>query len=323
MNKKNKILDRILFLGGPPRSGTTILSRVLNRHTQIMAIIDDHVFESWTLYNYRDHSGLVSQILDGTVSSRQAKTLIWKRIKQDRWITGAAASEKPRGCPPAPPARRHCGPLLPVERGTIRYKYPLNQIKNIRYLSLKSPEISLVLADMASLFPHAKFILSYRSPETVAVSMFRKAMEVTQVPVFWKRWEQNLDKNGKLIPPAAVPPRWEKVWQTATPFQKCLLCAYGYMFHLKEGMKQIPSARFFLFHHAELVGNPDQVLHAWADFLGLEADGFPDINSMLHDSRHSLKKELAKEKSDLESKIRPEQIWTEVKRLDSMKKSRQ
>jgi hypothetical protein len=43
--KTTAILDHIIFVDGPPRSGTTFAVKSLNLHPACVAAIDDHVFE--------------------------------------------------------------------------------------------------------------------------------------------------------------------------------------------------------------------------------------------------------------------------------------
>jgi hypothetical protein len=43
--KATEILDHIIFVGRPPRSGTIFAVKSLNLHPACLAAIDDHVYE--------------------------------------------------------------------------------------------------------------------------------------------------------------------------------------------------------------------------------------------------------------------------------------
>jgi len=43
--KATEILDHIIFVGRPPRSGTTFAVKSLNLHPACLAAIDDHVYK--------------------------------------------------------------------------------------------------------------------------------------------------------------------------------------------------------------------------------------------------------------------------------------
>ncbi len=322
MGNKNSVLRRLLFLGGPPRSGTTILARILNQHPQIMTIIDDHVFEFWGLYDYSTHSGLVSQIQNRPVSRTYARNFLWRNIKAGRWLNGAAPSQKTLGLPPSPPPERSGSPLLPAGRKTIRYKYPISKIKNLRYISIKSPEISLVLPELSSLFPESSFILTYRPLEALAESMFRKGKTVTQIPVFWRRWETTIDKNGKLIPPSVVPGGWREHWQTATDFQRCLLCAAGYLSQITQGLKKLNPDKAFLFLHSDLRDNPIPVLNKIAGFLNIEDKPLQPLTKIIRNFYYPLDSGLKQEMADLGKKVNLTQLWDDIQQFDSIKRDR-
>lgn len=312
------IFSRLLFLGGPPRSGTTLLARILNQHPQIMTIIHDHVCEFWDLYNYRQHSGLVAQLLKGPVSPAKARKYLYTKMKKGRWLEGAAPSSKTRGLSLSPPSKQADFPLRSIDRRTARYRYPMKRIRRLQYISMKSPEISLVLPELAALFPESKFVLIYRSPDEVAESMFRSGENITQIPVFWKRWEQSRDKDGRFIPPSAVPSEWNQTWQSATSFQRCLLCAGGYLSSIFRGLQKLTPGKAFLFCYQDLLDNSSRVFNGLADFLQIESSGFQSTASLIHGSNRSLEPGLRQEKAALEKEINYSRIWDNLQHFDAM-----
>jgi hypothetical protein len=97
--KEIEILDRTIFVGGPPRSGTTFAAKSLNLHPGIVTAIDDHVYECWGLYYYRDRVGLVQKLRTGTLSTEEVKNTLKNHLFENDRLIGAAPSTKTMNYP--------------------------------------------------------------------------------------------------------------------------------------------------------------------------------------------------------------------------------
>ena len=73
--EKQELFSRLVFIGGPPRSGTTLAMRMLEMHPRVLGVSNDHVHESWTLYYYGDRRGLVADLRAGVPAQRVRDTL--------------------------------------------------------------------------------------------------------------------------------------------------------------------------------------------------------------------------------------------------------
>jgi hypothetical protein len=274
--KGTEILERIIFVGGPPRSGTTFAAKSLNLHPSVMAAIDDHVYECWGLYYYRDRVGLVQELRTRQISPVEVKNNLRNHLFRDNRLIGAAPSAKTTGCPeisiidsPYPGSVRSL-----KDSNLVRYSFPLDQFSNEWYLCLKSPEISYVLPQLADHFPTAKFVLVYRPIIEIAESMYRLGDRVKRFPVFHERWKQEKGENGELLPPPGVPTEWYALWQKATDFQRCVIYTASYIQAIVDGTSVLPPHRFLVYNHAQLRNQPENIFKKLAQFLDIEVSGF-------------------------------------------------
>jgi len=267
------VLERMIFVGGPPRSGTTFAARALNSHPRIVTAIDDHVHECWALYHYPTRTGLVQDLRNGRLSRNEVTARLKAHLFAGNLFAGVAPSAKTMGMPPSDGPR----PLAAVTPGKVladRRGFPLERFAADWYCCLKSPEISFVLPQMAEVLDSARFILVFRPIIEIAESMFRKGLTVRALPVFQRRWEEEKTADGRLIPPPGVPPEWFDLWQKVTGFQRCVIYAASYVKAMGEGMAALPANRCFVYDHARLRRHGDEVFGALASFLGVEASGF-------------------------------------------------
>lgn len=291
-----KILDRLLLVGGPPRSGTTLAARMLNLHPYIYAAVDDHVHECWALYHYPSRRGLVDDLRRGPLSPAQARERLDRHLFRSGRIAGVASSPKTAGLPGAEPATRGNRPLP-------RHDLPLGSLPQGSCLCLKSPEICFVLPQLAGLLPSARFVLVFRPLAEIAESMFRKSRTVRRQAVFNRRWEGEQDGEGRLLPPPGVPGEWTGLWRQGTGFQRCALNAAAYARAMAAGCAALPAERIFVYDHARLRARPEPVLSALARFLGLEESGFAGAAAMIRGQAPPLPGELAAEFEPLRSEL--------------------
>ena len=170
-----EILDRTIFAGGPPRSGTSFAAQSLNHHPLIAAAIDDHVFECWGLYHYRSRTGLVQRFRSGPVDAGEARMILKNHLFSDSRLLGAALSEKTKGF--APLSEKNVffreGVRSVLDENLERRIIPVAEFHSDWNLCLKSPEISFVLPELSVCFPKARFVLVYRPIFEIADSMYR------------------------------------------------------------------------------------------------------------------------------------------------------
>jgi hypothetical protein len=100
------IFDRLILAGGPARSGTTLLAKLLNGHPQIVTAIDNPAYECWGLYYYLLEVGLVRDLREGPLTSQEVKQRLAAHLIRDGWVCGIAPSDSVMDYPFAdPPAR--------------------------------------------------------------------------------------------------------------------------------------------------------------------------------------------------------------------------
>ena len=300
-----EIIDRTIFVGGPPRSGTTFAAKSLNHHPGIVAAIDDHVYECWGLYYYRDRVGLVQELRARNLTSEEVKESLKNHLITDNQLIGAAPSIKTADCSqvakidsPYPGSVRSV-----LDKDLGRHVIPLEQFSNSWRLCLKSPEISFVLPQLAGHFPDSRFVLVYRPVSEIAESMYRIGNLVKRFPVFHQRWLQEKDDSGKLLPPPGVPAEWNILWQKASDFQRCVVYAASYIRGMLEGVNQLSPERYLIYNHADLRNAPDRIYQRLADFLNIDASGFQTAVTQLKTDLPSIPPGLTDEYFEVEAEL--------------------
>lgn len=314
----NDISDRMVLVGGPPRSGTTFAARSLNLHPDIMTFIDDHRYECWTLYYYKTRTGLVRQMRENKVLAEDIRKIIFKRMIKENHFWGIASSEKTAPFPLAPIPIRSDSPPTKQDLKLIRRNVPLRFFHNGMYLCLKSPEISFVLPQLAQALAKARFVIVYRPLIEIAESMFRKGNEV-KMPIFHNRWNLERDINGELIPPPGVPGYWHELWKRGSDFYRCILYAASYTGALIEGINKISPKRVFVYNHLDLRKEPLQVFANLADFLGVDSSGFNYAVSELQKTDPEIEPGLKSEYERIESRLNLKTLAAGMESLNSFK----
>lgn len=314
-----EVLDRTIFVGGPPRGGTTFATKSLNLHPGVVAAIDDHVYECWGLYYYRDRMGLVQELRTNKLTSEEAKESLKKHLIADNQLIGAAPSIKTAGYSqvakidsPYPGSVRSV-----LDKDLGRFAIPLEQFSNDWRLCLKSPEISFVLPQLATHFPDSRFVLVYRPLNEIAESMYRIGNSVKQFPVFHKRWLLEKDESGKLIPPPGVPARWQKLWRETSDFQRCVIYSAGYIHGILDGVKKLSPDRYFIYNHAQLRNSPDQIYHQLATFLNIDPSGFQPAVAQLKTGLPAIQSDLLTQFTEIETKLSIKQMMKQIDSLNS------
>jgi hypothetical protein len=323
--KAAEILNRIVFVGGPPRSGTTFAAKSLNLHPGFVAAIDDHVYECWGLYCYRDKTGLVQELRTRRLTPEDAKNRLRNHLFADGRLVGAAPSLKTAGCPPVSTNRSPApGSVRSVlDESLERYEIPLERFSRDWRLCLKSPEITHVLPQLASCFPGAQFVLVYRPVMEIAESMYRIGNLVKRFPVFHKRWIDEKGKSGQLIPPPVVPAEWDNLWRNASDFQRCVIYAAGYLRGLLEGTRGLSPSNYLIFNHAHLRNSPYQTFQQLARFLDVDASGFQTAVTQVQADVPSSRPELVEEYSSIEAALALKRLLRQIEFLISSHRSYQ
>ena len=312
-----EILERIIFIGGPPRSGTTLAAKSLNLHPGFVAAIDDHVYECWGLYFYRDRVGLVHDLRTRQVSPAEAQKALKNHLFADGRLVGAALSDKTAGYPRvAATTSRFPGSVRSaLDDDLARCKIPLEEFSSAWRLCLKSPEISFVLPQMANHFPAAKFVLVYRPLIEIAESMFRIGNMVKRFPVFHKRWIEERGDNGEWLPPPGVPAEWNRLWQSVSGFQRCVIYAASYLRALLQGISQVALDKYFVYNHASLRNSSGQIFQQLAQFLAVEASGFHIAEAQLKIELPLIPAQLEIEYAEIEREMALKQLMRQMESL--------
>lgn len=301
-----ELFDRLILVGGPPRSGTAFAARCLNLHPRIMTAIDDHVYECWGLYHYPTRTGIVHRLRTGPADRlrEEVRSRLGEALAEGETLKGVAPSPKAAGCAPAP-FRPFCpdSVAVPLNLGLERYAFPLSRFEDGWLLCLKSPEISFVLPALAACFPAAKFVLVHRPLREIAESMFRLGRIVKAAPVFHARWKGETDKDGRAVPPPGVPPEWDTSWRRASDFQRCVLYAASYLLRIAEDVPRLPRSRRLVYDHARLRRHPGDTLRRLAGFLNVEASGFESARAGLRPDPPPLDSGLDAEYSEIEGSL--------------------
>lgn len=315
--KEIEMLDRTIFVGGPPRSGTTFAAKSLNHHPDIVAAIDDHVYECWGLYYYRDRVGLVHELRNRQLRPEEVKEYLKNHLILENHLIGAAPSNKTAGYSqvakietPYPGSVRSV-----LDKDLGRHIIPLDQFSTDWRLCLKSPEISFVLPQLSGHFPDSRFVLVYRPVSEIAESMYRIGNMVKRFPVFHQRWLQEKDDSGKLLPPPGVPSEWNNLWQNASDFQRCVIYAASYIRGILEGVNHLSPDRYLIYNHADLRNAPDRIHQRLADFLNIDVSGFQPAVTQLKTDRPSIHQKLMKEYSIIETKLGLKPIMQQIEAL--------
>lgn len=267
----NNTLNRLVFLGGPPRSGTTLAMRILEGHPDILGISDDHVHESWPLYYYGDHSGLVADLRRG-IDSESARSRLLSELIPNGFLEGIADSPYTEMLPLSSLRQRPDGRILPADKERVRRACPPGSIPRNTRICLKSPEITHVLPQLAEAFPGALFVLVFRPIPETAESMFRMGNRVSKVAVFHKRWRRDEAAGEENAIPPAIPPEWRKIWSESEDFPRCVMNAASYIRAIAEYSRHIPEERLFVYNHADLRSHPERILAPMADFLKIDSE---------------------------------------------------
>jgi len=300
--KAEELLERMILISGPPRSGTTFAIKSLSHHPAFVAAIDDHVYECWGLYHYRKRSGLIQQMRTRSLSRGEAKRILSDHLFSEGCLKSAARSDKTKDFPGS-------GPDLSLSDGFERsaldadmvfYKIPLETINPDRRLCLKSPEISFVMPELAQYFPEAKFIMVYRPVIEIAESMYRMGNLVKRFPIYHRWWVKEKKESGEFLPPPGIPGDWNTLWQNATDFQRCVIYATSYIRAILQGVVKIGSDRYFLYNHKDIQKNPDKIFDQMAEFLAVNSSGFQEAKKLLKTDDNRISTELTSQYAEID-----------------------
>jgi len=309
------IMDHLILASGPPRSGTTLLAKILNNHDHIATATDNSVYESWGVYYYRFRTGLCARLRLEQMDSAQIQDHLMRYFYEDGFILGIAPSRSVQDCPPA---RWRPDPVLqesslslqmhgrPPKDTLGRRDVPYGRFQSDLRLCLKSPEIVFFLEVLAQALPKVQFVMVFRPIVEIAESMYRKGFE-WKLASYHKRWAKEKDQLGRLVAPPGVPIEWQDLWRTVSDFQRCVIYATSFLRALVLGIEQIPSERYFLYYHPRLCTSPRQVLMAMAEFLQVDSQGLVSYSS-ISTKKTNIGDELIHQYDELSTLLQTE-IW--------------
>lgn len=317
--KPEELLERIIFVSGPPRSGTTFAVKSLNHHPAFIAAIDDHVYECWGLYYYRQRCGLVHEMRIRSVKKAETEEILGRHLFHDDHLISAAPSEKTKNFTEVPESlSRYPGSIRSVlDRDVIRYSVPLTHFSAEWRICLKSPEISFVLPQLADVFPQAKFVLVYRPIIEIAESMYRTGNMVIRFPVYHRRWVEEKKESGELMPPPGIPEEWNTLWQKATDFQRCVMYASSYVRAILQGVARIKSDRYFIYNHKDLLKDPASIFGPMAEFLAVDISGFKKAKEMLKADDNWISAQLISQYSEIDQDLSADSLMHQMESLRS------
>ena len=268
---------RMVFVGGPPRGGTTLAIRLLERHPDILGIIHDHVHEFWPLYYYGDRSGVVADLRHGVASEAVRKTL-YSGLIREGWLTGIADAPHTVFMPISPPPERPDGNSLPVDTERKLHALRVDQIPDRARLCIKSPEISHVLPQLSSAFSGARFVIVFRPLQEIAESMFRRGNRVKRVEIFHRRWRRDEAIHPENAIPPGVPLEWESLWRDSDDFSRCVIYGASFLDALIKGVGALAPEICFVYDHAKMRRGPDRIMAALAHFLDIDPIGLVGVD---------------------------------------------
>jgi hypothetical protein len=144
--KTTDMSSRLAFVVGPPRSGSTLLMRILNATSQVYSRYEPHLLPALA------HLGFWDTVDKAPYDQLQAQQAIQAYVadlpsgEQDYWDA--------------------CRAYLDVLYGRMLDTAPAGE----RYFLDKTPANSLVLPFMAKVYPNAKFIILTRHPAAIFAS---------------------------------------------------------------------------------------------------------------------------------------------------------
>lgn len=308
--EKQELFSRLVFIGGPPRSGTTLAMRMLEMHPRVLGVSDDHVHESWILYYYGDRTGLVADLRAGVPATR-VRDILWAGLVHNGRLENIAAVPHTADWPVSEPPQRPDGRELPADGRRRRRACAIEQLPANTLICLKSPEICHVLPELAGAFPRARFVLVFRALEEIAESMFRMGSRVSRLAVFHRRWREEKDAFGRLIPPPGVPCEWHGLWREASDFGRCVVYAAAYLKAMAEGVAALPADNVLVYDHGLLRRNPRQILSRLARFLEIDFGGFVSSLDQIRSTRPELDAIPREELTELSRLLQAEK-WLEL-----------
>lgn len=309
-NRVERLSGNLILVGGPPRSGTSLVARLLGQHPHVFTAIDNHVQESDALYSYRTRSGLVQRLRQGAATDLAAeRSRFFGQLIHDDALH-VCPSAKTSACPPVPPAAATGDRLLALQDQQLeRSALALSLIQPNWRLCLKSPEISFVLPELATLFPHARFILVVRPLAEIAESMFRLGTNVKRFPVYHARWKLESE------PPPGIPADWTGRWRTAGDAQRCVLHAAAYLRALADGAERLGRGRCLVYDHTELRRRPQAILATIAHFLHIESTELTAVAAAVRTTPPLIDNELRTLCAGLERELELETIFSRLASL--------
>lgn len=187
------------FIVGSPRSGTTLLVRMLNGHSQIAVTPETHfgaLYSKWRARLEVDsdlRSGPRGReaFLDTFCASKQFAAL---RIDESAFRD--AASARPED------------PWWPLRVGMEAF----GRLNGKGCIGEKTPSHALHVDSLASAFPTARFLMIWRDPRAVSASMAeveQSNRNPTEAAAIWRRYSKAMRRSRAKLPGRCLEVRYE------------------------------------------------------------------------------------------------------------------
>jgi protein-tyrosine sulfotransferase len=136
MSNKPVDMSRMIFVGGPPRSGTTLVQRILASHSWVYGGPEFDLIPEVVKLRNQFHSSVDSGRISKYLSHQEVDELFARFVAQ-------------------------------------AFSYKLNKLDGKKYVSEKTPANVTVFPELAEIFPDAHLVFVLRDPRAVVASMLQ------------------------------------------------------------------------------------------------------------------------------------------------------
>jgi len=243
--------DLSLFIVGNPRSGTTMMSRILGNHPQVHAFPEIHFFEKlWS-------PGEGERRLSGSEAMRLLSTLLQKAGEREVTCND--------GNHPFDHAETMLRELHELTAPSV-YRYFLNTVPRWCGKTIpceQTPWYIYYVPEILHLFPGARIIHMVRDPRDVLLSQKKK----------WRRFLRIRGKDAMK--------RTLRNWWNYHPVKTSGLWNAA----VREGLRHAGNGRVYTLRYEDVLNQPEKEIAALCRFLGLSFHSslldVPVINSSL------------------------------------------
>ena len=227
--------DRIseFFIVGCPRSGTTLLRRMLDSHFEISVTPETHFGENYV--KRRDRFGV-----EGEPSTRSA--LLDDFCRSEGFGEMAIGDTRFRARAQSDPE----DPWLPLRIAMQEF----GRLRKSNIVGEKTPSHALYIEALSRAFPDARFLILRRDPRAVVASWHKASWSKstsTQIAEKWRRYSKAMRRAGRSLPGRCLEVRYEALVSNPTAVLKLVCNFLGTSFDPR-----------MLFYHQRDASSPDE-----------------------------------------------------------------